>query len=173
MVGTLVLGTSAEMRQGSSPYLGTQMLEWWNWQARQIQNLLSRNTRVGSTPTFSTMKYAGMMELVGMMDLKSIEQKCSCGFNSHFQYEVFGRSKLCGDQSRKTPLKIKLKPTYGLFVHWLGCYLVTVVSWVRFPDRPLLYFAGVVQWQHARLISLRRGSNPTPATKNPLIEARQ
>ena len=54
MVGTLVLGTSAEMRQGSSPYLGTQMLEWWNWQARQIQNLLSRNTRVGSTPTSST-----------------------------------------------------------------------------------------------------------------------
>lgn len=101
MVGTLVLGTSAEMRQGSSPYLGTQMLEWWNWQARQIQNLLSRNTRVGSTPTFSTMKYAGMMELVGMMDLKSIEQKCSCGFNSHFQYECLVAPNYAESNSRQ------------------------------------------------------------------------
>ena len=42
---------------------------------------------VGSSPTFGTKKYAGMMELVGMMDLKSIGQKCPCEFKSRSQYE--------------------------------------------------------------------------------------
>jgi hypothetical protein len=82
--------------------LPTFVLQFENGQAKVAQ-LVERNLAkvevAGSRPVFRSffclfLILAGMAELVDAQDLKSCERKSSCGFDSHFWYNILNLSSL-------------------------------------------------------------------------------
>ena len=51
--------------------------------------IFTRYLRRYESVFFDMLENARVMELVDMTDLKSVEQKCSCGFDSHPGYNCY------------------------------------------------------------------------------------